>query len=38
MFNNLMEREFRQAIEEDDSIVLIDVRTFGEHRIGYNPN
>ena len=38
MFNNLMEREFRQAIEEDKSIVLIDVRTSGEHRMGHIPN
>lgn len=38
MFSNLMEREFRQALEEDKSIVLIDVRTFGEHRMGHIPN
>lgn len=38
MFNNLMEREFRQAIENDKSIVLIDVRTDGEHRMGHIPD
>jgi len=38
MFSNLMEREFRQALEEDKSIVLIDVRTEGEHRMGHIPN
>jgi rhodanese-related sulfurtransferase len=38
MFNNLMEREFRQALEEDKEIVLIDVRTDGEHRQGHIPN
>jgi rhodanese-related sulfurtransferase len=38
MFNNLMEREYRQALEEDNSIVLIDVRTEGEHRQGHIPN
>ena len=38
MFNNLMEREFRQALEEDKSIVLIDVRTDGEFRMGHIPD
>lgn len=33
-----MEREFRQAIENDKSIVLIDVRTEGEHRMGHIPD
>ena len=33
-----MEREFRTALEEDQSIVLIDVRTEGEHRMGFIPN
>jgi len=38
MFNNLMAREFEQALENDKSIVLIDVRTSGEYRMGHIPN
>jgi len=38
MYNNLNGNEFNQAIEQYDSIVLIDVRTEGEYQMGHIPN
>jgi rhodanese-related sulfurtransferase len=38
MYNNLIGNDFKQAIEQDDSIVLIDVRTEGEFKGGHIPN
>lgn len=37
MYNNLIGSEFKEAIDQDDSIVLIDVRTEGEFRNGHIP-
>lgn len=37
MYNNLTGKDFEQALEQDDSIVLIDVRTEGEFRMGHIP-
>jgi len=38
MYNNLSGNEFNQALEQDESIVLIDVRSEGEFRMGHIPN
>lgn len=38
MYNNLIGNDFQQAIEQDDSIVVIDVRTEGEFRHGHIPD
>ncbi len=37
MYNNLIGNDFKQELEQDDSIVLIDVRTEGEFRNGHIP-
>ena len=38
MFNNAMEQDCREGLQGDENIVLIDVRTEGEHRMGHIPN
>jgi rhodanese-related sulfurtransferase len=38
MYKNLSGNEFNQSLEQDDSNVLIDVRTEGEFRTGHIPN
>ena len=38
MYKNLSGSEFNQALEQDESNVLIDVRTEGEFRMGHIPN
>ena len=37
MYNNLIGSEFKEAIDQDDSVVLIDVRTEGAFRNGHIP-
>ena len=38
MYKNLRGNEFKEGLEKDDSIVLLDVRTEGEYRMGHIPN
>ena len=38
MFNNAMEQDFREGLQGEENVVLIDVRTEGEHRMGHIPN
>jgi len=38
MYSNINGSSFEEALKQDSSIVLIDVRTEGEYRMGHIPN
>lgn len=38
MYNNLTGNDFKQTIEQNENVVLLDVRTDGEFRMGHIPN